>query len=75
MQPFLLEEALMEPHEVDAILRSLAATMEHQRSINDDLRATITELREFNRDQRAINLRLETLVTRILRDQHNGRDA
>jgi hypothetical protein len=65
----------MEPDEVDRILRSLAATMEHQRSINHDLRSTIQELREFNREQRAINARLETLVTRITRDQHNGRDA
>ena len=36
----------------------------------------IEALRGFNREQLAINARLETLVTRVLRnDAENGRDA
>ncbi len=72
----------MEPSEVDAILRSLTATMEHQRSINDDLRA-------FNRQQLAINdrltaveeqqavtlARIEVLIARMIPQGENGRDA
>jgi hypothetical protein len=79
----------VEPQEVDTILRSLAATMEHQRSINADLRTAIQELRtqqvqqaEFNRQQVAINAdinttlaRVETLLERMIPQGENGRDA
>ena len=41
----------------------------------DALQAMIEEQREFNRQQIAINARLETLVTDMLRDRHNGREA
>ncbi len=79
----------MEPHEVDTIIRSLAATMEHQRSINADLRTAIQELRtqqvqqaEFNRQQVEINAdikttlaRVETLLARMIPQGENGREA
>jgi len=79
----------VEPQEVDTIIRSLAATMEHQRSINADLRTAIQELRtqqvqqaEFNRQQIEINAnvqttlaRVETLLQRMLPQGDNGRDA
>jgi len=79
----------VEPHEVDTIIRSLAATMEHQRSINADLRTAIQELRtqqvqqaEFNRQQVEINAdikttlaRVETLLARMIPQGENGREA
>ena len=72
----------MEPHEVDTILRALAATMEHQRSINADLRTCLQEQREFNKQQLAINTdvhttlaRIETLLARLMPQGDNGRDA
>jgi hypothetical protein len=72
----------VEPHEVDAIIRHLAAAIEHQRTINDDLR-------EFTRQQTAINERLtaaierldmtqariETLIARMIPQSENGREA
>jgi putative heme iron utilization protein len=79
----------VEPQEVDTIIRSLAATMEHQRSINADLRTAIQELRTqqvqqaaFNRQQVEINAdikttlaRIETLLARMIPQGENGRDA
>jgi len=35
----------------------------------------LDELREFNREQVRINARLETLMTEVFRERHNGRDA
>jgi hypothetical protein len=35
----------------------------------------LEEQREFNRQQVQINARLETLVTEMFRERHNGRDA
>jgi len=55
----------VEPQEVDTILRSLATTMEHQRSINADLRTCIQEQREFNKQQLAINTDVKTTLARI----------
>jgi len=79
----------VEPHEVDTIIRHLAATLRKQDGINDDLRTCILEQREFNRQQGAINERLtaaierlditqariETLLARMLPTGENGRDA
>ena len=79
----------MEPQEVDEIIRSLTATMAHQRSINEDIRTAIQELRtqqvqqaEFNRDVKdslaGINTtlaRVETLLARMIPQGENGRDA
>jgi hypothetical protein len=72
----------MEREEYDDLLRTLVRTMAHQQTINDDLR-------EFNRQQLAVNERLtaaierldvtqariETLLARLLRTEANGRDA
>ena len=65
----------MEPQEYDAIIRHLVTIAEHHRQINEDQRA-------FNRQQVEINQRLEitqarneTLLTRMLRQDKNGRDA
>jgi hypothetical protein len=62
----------MTPDEADAIVRSLAQTMEHQRTINDDLRAMMANhegrlryaeetLRQVNTTQQAIKDILERL--------------
>jgi len=63
----------VEPHEVDTIIRHLAAAIAKQDTINADLRTCIQEQREFNRQQVAINqdvkttlARIETLLARIL---------
>jgi hypothetical protein len=37
--------------------------------------AQLDALREFNRQQVAINARLETLMTEVFRDRHNGHEA
>jgi hypothetical protein len=72
----------VEREEYDDLLRTLVRTMAHQQTINDDLR-------EFNRQQLAVNERLaaaierldvtqariETLLARVLRTEANGRDA
>jgi methyl-accepting chemotaxis protein len=79
----------VEPHEVDTIIRHLAAAIEHQRTINDDVRTAIQEQREFNRAQLAINERLtaaierldvtqariETLIAGMLPPSEHGREA
>lgn len=62
----------MTPDEVDEIVRNLARTMEHQRSINADLRAMMANhegrlqyaeetLRQVNTTQQAIKDILERL--------------
>jgi hypothetical protein len=48
----------MEPSEVDQLLRSLVATMEHQRSIHEDLR-------ELNRQQLVINADIKDTLAGI----------
>lgn len=65
----------MEPHETDEILRTLLRIAVSQDAINTDLRTCVQELRAFNAQQVAINERLETLMTRALRQEPNGRDA
>ena len=79
----------MEPHEYDEILRHLVRIAAHQDTINEDLRASIQDLREFNRHQVDINrqqveknqdvkttlARMETLFARVFRPQENGQDA
>ena len=72
----------VEPQEYDEIIRHLVTIAEHQRQINEDQRA-------FNRQQVEINQRLEitqarleitqarieTLLTRMLWQDEDGRDA
>jgi hypothetical protein len=61
--------------ERDEILRTLLRIAVSQEAINTDLRTCVQELRDFNAQQVAINARLETLMTRALRQEPNGRDA
>jgi hypothetical protein len=72
----------VEPHEVDTIIRHLAAAIVKQDTINDDLRTCMQEQRVFNAQQVAINqdvrttlARLETLLRRMIPQGENGRDA
>jgi hypothetical protein len=66
---------VVESDERDEILRTLLRIAVSQETINTDLRTCIQELREFNAQQVTINERLETLMTRALRQEPNGRDA
>jgi len=43
--------------------------------VSQQLTAIVSEQKEFNRQQVAINERLETLVVGMLRQKDNGRDA
>ena len=78
----------LEPHAAETIIRSLAAAIAKQDTINTDLRTCIEEQREFNRQQGAINERLaaierldvtqaciETLIARLLPQSENGWEA
>jgi predicted nucleic acid-binding Zn-ribbon protein len=72
----------VEPHEVDTIIRHLAAAIAEQGAINEDLRACVREQRQFNAQQVEINqdvkstlARIETLRARMMPQSDNGRDA
>jgi len=65
----------VEPQEVDELIRQLVRIAVHQDTINADLR-------EFNRQQIAINQRLEvtqarieTLLARMIAQGENGQEA
>jgi hypothetical protein len=58
----------MDPHEYDDIIRHLVRIAAHQDTLNDRLTAAIERL-----DTTAA--RIETLLTRMLRQEDNGRDA
>ena len=49
----------------DAVLRHLVIKMD----------ASLDELKAFNQTQLRINTRLETLMTEVFRERHNGHDA
>ncbi len=60
----------------------ILALLEAQREFNQEQREFNQEQREFNRQQVRINAdvsatlaRLETLMTEVFRERHNGRDA
>jgi hypothetical protein len=65
----------MEPQEVDTIIRHLAAAIEHQRTINDDLREFTRQQVEINTDVKTTLARIETLLARMLPQSENGREA
>jgi hypothetical protein len=73
----------MEFQEYDDMMRRMLAIVVRMEDVIDEvrvaigeLRVAIGELRDFNREQVAINARLETLLTRVLRsDDTNGRNA
>jgi len=65
----------VEPHEVDTIIRHLAAAIAKEDVINDDLRTCIQEQRVFNADVRTTLARIETLLARMLPTGAHGTDA
>jgi len=56
----------MEPHEVDTIIRHLAAAIAHQDNINADLRTCLQHQQAFNADVRTTLARIESLMARLL---------
>ena len=65
----------MDNDALDDLVRRMAALVARLDMHYDKLTEFISEQKEFNKEQVAINGRLETLVTRMLRQEGNGRDA
>ena len=65
----------MDDHTLNDLLRRLTALVVKLDERNEHILALIEEQREFNREQVRINARLETLMTEVFRERHNGRDA
>jgi len=61
--------------EYDDMVRRLIAIAEHQRSINDDLRAFTRHQVEINAGVQTTLARIETLLARLIPQGENGRDA
>ena len=60
---------------LEDLVRRLTALVVKLDERDDQILALLEEQREFNRQQVQINARLETLVTEMFRERHNGRDA
>jgi hypothetical protein len=60
---------------LEDLVRRLTALVVKLDERDDHILAMLEEQREFNRQQVQINARLETLVTEMFRERHNGRDA
>ena len=65
----------MDDDTLNDLLRRLTAMVVKLDERNEHILALIEEQREFNREQVRINARLETLMTEVFRERHNGRDA
>ena len=60
---------------LEDLVRRLTALVVKLDERDDHIMAMLEEQREFNRQQVRINARLETLVTEMFRQRHNGHDA
>ena len=65
----------MDDNTLEELVRRLTALVVKLDERDDHILALIEEQREFNREQVRINARLETLMTEVFRERHNGRDA
>ena len=65
----------MDDNALEELVRRLTALVVKLDERDDQILALIEEQREFNREQVRINARLETLMTEVFRERHNGRDA
>lgn len=65
----------MDDDALDDLVRRLTALVVKIDERDDQMVAMLEELREFNRQQVAINGRLETLMTEVFRERHNGHEA
>jgi hypothetical protein len=60
---------------LEDLVRRLTALVVKLDERDDQIMAMLAEQREFNRQQVQINARLETLVTEMFHQRHNGRNA
>ena len=65
----------MDDEALDDLVRRLTALVVKIDERDTQMVAMLAELREFNRQQVLINTRLETLMTEVFRERHNGREA
>ena len=72
----------MDTDEYDGIIRHLVQIAAHQEAINEDLREFNRQQVVLNQQQAALNAdtrttlaRIETLLTRMLRHEDNGRET
>jgi len=72
----------MDDNALDDLLRRLTTLVVKLDQTYDQLLLMVEQQQEFNREQREfnreqlqINARLETLMTEVFRERHNGRDA
>ena len=65
----------MDDNALEELVRRLTALVVKLDERDDHILALIEEQRAFNREQVRINARLETLMTEVFRERHNGRDA
>lgn len=62
----------MEPLDSDTLIRLLVNIATHQLALTQDIRTVLQELRDFNKEQQAINQRLEKLLQGLLPPSPNG---
>lgn len=62
----------MEPLDSDTLIRLLVNIVTHQLALTQDIRTVLQELRDFNKEQQAINMRLEKLLQGLLPPSPNG---
>jgi len=65
----------MDDNALEDLVRRLTALVVKLDERDDHILALLEEQREFNRQQIQINARLETLMTEVFRERHNGQDA
>ena len=65
----------MDNDALDDLVRRLTALVMKIDERDTQMVAMLAELREFNRQQLAINTRLETLMTEVFRERHNGQEG
>ena len=62
----------MEAPDPQSLLHMLITIATHQLTITQDIRTVLQELRDFNKEQVAINERLEKLLQGLLPPSPNG---
>ena len=65
----------MDNDALDDLVRRLTALVVKIDARDTQMVAMLEELRAFNREQVRINARLETLMTEVFRERHNGHEA
>ena len=65
----------MDHDALEDLVRRLTALVVKIDERDDQMVAMLEELRTFNREQVRINTRLETLMTEVFRERHNGHEG